>query len=507
MNSIYPHLSLLTFLLLISSIDSRQITVKNSCKSTIWPGLHSGDNKTQPFEARGWELGPKQEDTFPVPDDWTSGRIWARTGCTINELGLFVCLTGNCGNGSATDSICHVSNDPPATLAEFTLSPNGSDNYDISLVDGFNVPLNIYNSDPKCTSPICEGNINKYCPSVLKTGLDTNGINLGCMTPCNAGFGDELYGNRACCTGAYGNDSMLCESCGMDYYDLFKDNCNQAYAYAYDEKSGTLFQCDSTPTSMPNYTIEFCPNDSEYIGQIEPDLKYLGSTATCSSIATYFDETFSIRPSPTKILTSGTLDVVATVATGINGAAAIQLDGIGSAATATATASSTSQNASPASGITTTSSPTTSATYPSGSDSETRSESEAQTNLGIVSVPQTIGPAIPGISVVNHMVALEETTTSVQPSFGTSESPSTSAPQTSEPITSTRIHTIVTTTTLPDGSSSTYEPKVTSAFTVINGNTLYQVLGGSKTAQVEGHSTQGAAQGQWLKAVPMQHAG
>ena len=38
-------------------------------------------------------------------------------------------------------------------------------------------------------------------PVGLAAGLDKNGVNLGCLAACNAGFGAELYGNRACCTG------------------------------------------------------------------------------------------------------------------------------------------------------------------------------------------------------------------------------------------------------------------------------------------------------------------
>lgn len=33
-----------------------------------------------------------------VSDSWTAGRIWARTGCVIQD-GNFDCLTGNCGKG------------------------------------------------------------------------------------------------------------------------------------------------------------------------------------------------------------------------------------------------------------------------------------------------------------------------------------------------------------------------------------------------------------------------
>ncbi|MCI83280.1 thaumatin-like protein, partial [Trifolium medium] len=48
------------------------------------------------------------------------------------------CSTGDCGSALT----CAVNGDPPLTLAEFTL--NGSNNldyYDISIIDGFNIPM------------------------------------------------------------------------------------------------------------------------------------------------------------------------------------------------------------------------------------------------------------------------------------------------------------------------------------------------------------------------------
>ncbi|OCF74263.1 hypothetical protein I204_04633 [Kwoniella mangroviensis CBS 8886] len=547
--------SILTLAKTYQSAITREITVKNSCKTTIWPGLYTGNDTTIPNQITGWQLQPKQSTSFQVPGNWTAGRIWARTGCTIDERGLFVCLTGSCGNGTATDAVCLTTNDPPATLAEFTLSFDKEDNYDISLVDGYNVPLNIYPSDQNCLSPVCEGNVNKYCPPLLRTGLDKNGVNLGCMAPCNAGFGDELYGNRACCTGAYGNDSMLCESCGMDYYDMFKDNCEFSYAYAYDEKSDTaLHTCPAT--SLAGYTIEFCPNDSDFIGEIEPDPKYLSSTASCSNIATSWTTTFPIRPSPTQILTSGTLDVVATVATGVDGAAAIQVNISSSTGTASRTASSA-----------------------------------ATSNGQMVSIPTGTGGVTPGLSVVQHMVSspgdsvdgvnaneVASTTSSgsgVGPSSASGEStgeensasaqsttsassitsfsmtstmqtegsspsdsiasdttsslessstiPDINAIETASPqSTLTRSHLVTITTTLPGGSSTllSYAPTQgpgghTSAFTVIDGNTLYQVMNGgaggaggagSKTCRApQATATATGPVGQWLRAVPKGH--
>ncbi|KIR29579.1 thaumatin family protein [Cryptococcus deuterogattii 99/473] len=262
--------SLLLALLIISSSFARQITVKNSCTSTIWPGLHTGEG-TIPGQATGWELAAGGQTKFTVPDNWTAGRIWARTGC-VDQDGIFQCLTGQCGSGENGDVTCKNSDQPPATLAEFTFVWGKEDNYDISLVDGFNIPLNIIPSVSSCAEPQCQVNINALCPPLLRTSLDQNGVNLGCIAPCNAGFGQEIYGNRACCTAG-----------------------------------------------------------SNYVGAKEASHEYVYATARCSSIATTFSTTFNVGPSPTSTATIGKLDVVTTVAAGVDGAAAIQIGETGAA--------------------------------------------------------------------------------------------------------------------------------------------------------------------------------
>jgi hypothetical protein len=103
--------------------------------------------------------------------------------------------------------------------AEFTLAPEGVDHYDISLVDGerieshslisgFNVPMVIRPSLPDCMAPSCPTNINEMCPPLLRTGIDQNGRNLGCIAACNAGFGQEKWGNRACCSGRFDTKTL-----------------------------------------------------------------------------------------------------------------------------------------------------------------------------------------------------------------------------------------------------------------------------------------------------------
>jgi hypothetical protein len=86
------------------------------------------------------------------------GRFWARSQCSTDTTGKFTCATGDCGTGQIS---CNgVGGIPPVTLAEFTLaSNNGQDFYDVSLVDGFNLPVSI---TPQGGSGVCKAT---SCPN------------------------------------------------------------------------------------------------------------------------------------------------------------------------------------------------------------------------------------------------------------------------------------------------------------------------------------------------------
>ena len=79
-----------------------------------------------------------------------SGTIWASTGCDKIDG----CLTGVCYSPS-TDYICpaYVGPGGPTTKAEFTLSDSYKDYYDVSAIDGVNLPMMIEPDDPVFPSP------------------------------------------------------------------------------------------------------------------------------------------------------------------------------------------------------------------------------------------------------------------------------------------------------------------------------------------------------------------
>jgi hypothetical protein len=78
--------------------------------------------------------------TLQVNDTW-GGKIWARTGCKFDISGQVQCATGDCGVNLECDG---NAGEPPATFFQIHLNlVNGMDFYNISLVDGFNVPMRV----------------------------------------------------------------------------------------------------------------------------------------------------------------------------------------------------------------------------------------------------------------------------------------------------------------------------------------------------------------------------
>ncbi|VDB85606.1 unnamed protein product [Peniophora sp. CBMAI 1063] len=209
--------------------------------------LFTAANAPVPSQATGFQMNAGASVNFQVADTW-SGRIWPRTECDFSQPDTTSCATGSCLGGLEC-STTGGTDIPPATLAEFTLASSGNDNYDVSLVDGFNVPLQITPSASGCTAPECSANLNPNCPASLQV-KDGSGAIVGCKSDCAA-----TNDSAACCTGDHSTPAT-CPSSGVPDYQYFKGPCPQAYVYAYDDAS-SLFTCAAS--SSADYTITFCP--------------------------------------------------------------------------------------------------------------------------------------------------------------------------------------------------------------------------------------------------------
>lgn len=287
------------------SSDNTPLMVANWCPDTIWPAIDSqggsGPSNT------GFQLTTGSNQSLYVSSDW-QGRVWGRTNCSFSSSGQSsgtACTTGDCGGLLA----CQGPGQAPATLAEFTLDGGQSqDFYDISLVDGYNIPMAIVflpngNSalekiDPSTTNPSCVGSVGDlapqnfdpytnnqqflgtssssplpfetnntastvadWCPWDLQTSppkAPGNGVypypdgNVmrpafdPCLSAC-AKYNQDSY----CCTGQYDGSNK----CSTNYYSkAAKSVCPDAYSYAYDDQTSTFIN----PTGG-GYQVIFCP--------------------------------------------------------------------------------------------------------------------------------------------------------------------------------------------------------------------------------------------------------
>lgn len=214
-------------------------TFVNRCEYTVWPGILANAGSPR-LDSTGFELPKETSRSFQAPTGW-SGRFWARTGCNFDDSGSGSCLTGDCGSGQVECNGLGAA--PPATLAEFTLGTGGQDFYDVSLVDGYNLPMVVEGSGGSgmCASTGCSTDLNRQCPAELKVGDGD-----ACKSACEA-FGSPEY----CCSGAF-NTPATCRP--SVYSEMFKAACPRSYSYAYDDATST-FTCTGA-----DYTVTFCPS-------------------------------------------------------------------------------------------------------------------------------------------------------------------------------------------------------------------------------------------------------
>ncbi|KAG8497827.1 hypothetical protein CXB51_007233 [Gossypium anomalum] len=233
-------LALIIFLITPKGVYGASFTFINRCDYTVWPGILANAG-TPSLGTTGFELPKDSSRSFQAPTGW-SGRFWGRTGCKFDGSGSGTCITGDCGSGQVECNGLGAA--PPVTLAEFTLgTTGGQDFYDVSLVDGYNMPMIVEGRGGSglCSSTGCTTDLNRKCPTELRVGDGD-----ACKSACEA-FGSPEY----CCSGAYGTPATCKPSV---YSEMFKAACPRSYSYAYDDATST-FTCTGA-----DYTVTFCPS-------------------------------------------------------------------------------------------------------------------------------------------------------------------------------------------------------------------------------------------------------
>ncbi len=149
-----------------------------------------------------------------------------------------------------------------ATLAKLSLDQmNGDDYYDISLVDGYNLPIKIqptagtYRKSSfttkkyDCMAPVCKHNFLEDCPRILRK--IKNGSTIACLSACS-----KFQTADCCSNGSAFRSEKLCKATSYAY--TFKEKCPEAYSDAFDDKEGT-YVCRSEQGKASGYTVTFCP--------------------------------------------------------------------------------------------------------------------------------------------------------------------------------------------------------------------------------------------------------
>jgi hypothetical protein len=238
-----------------TSADGRTITFVNNTSQTVWAGSQGNPGFSAP-DSGGWAMPPGSTHSVVVPVNW-GGRFWGRTYCSFDGSGKGTCETGDCGGVLQCNGAGGVI---PATLAEFTLGSvanNGDDFYDVSYVDGFNIPMTITpvggaSSSERpgdsywCGVAGCGTDLNPDCPSVLQV-VDASGRIVACQSACGK-FGTDAY---CCPNGSIYGSAATCKA--SVYAAYFRSKCSLAYSYAFDDAKSTFSDKDA------NYQITFGP--------------------------------------------------------------------------------------------------------------------------------------------------------------------------------------------------------------------------------------------------------
>jgi len=213
----------------------RTITLINRTRETIWPAAWPGSVSGR----TGWTLPAGRSISITVADRWNA-RLWGRTGCRFDARGRGHCLSGDCGDRYQ----CRGWGQIPATLAEYDMdSYDHLDFYDVSMVDGSNLPMYITIAHGKTRNRISANGCEQghgctstvKCPSALQ--VHRGGQLVGCISPCA-----RFHTDRYCCSGQYAPGCSPAKTWPIDYALVFKRAEPYAYSWSGDDAT-SVFTC------------------------------------------------------------------------------------------------------------------------------------------------------------------------------------------------------------------------------------------------------------------------
>jgi len=162
MKVILSAIVLLAFICPTNSVGDRALTFHNNCPQPVWISATGGftqncvnnncpagqgclSNRQPPgcfwtLPNQNFQLSPGQKTTttLSAPPQggvkW-SGNVYGKTGCNAQGANCETADCGQCGPGQGPFG--------PTTLVEFTFLQNGPDTYDISLINGVNLAIEL----------------------------------------------------------------------------------------------------------------------------------------------------------------------------------------------------------------------------------------------------------------------------------------------------------------------------------------------------------------------------
>lgn len=99
------------------------------------------------------------------------------------------------------------------TIAEFTLGQ--TDFYDVSLVDGFNIPIVVRPENGNCSTAGCDGDLKDSCP--LELAVKSSDKVTACRSAC-----DKFNTDEYCCRGEFSELDNLAMNSGIQPFAPFK---------------------------------------------------------------------------------------------------------------------------------------------------------------------------------------------------------------------------------------------------------------------------------------------
>ncbi|MQL80159.1 hypothetical protein Taro_012607 [Colocasia esculenta] len=226
--------------------------IQNKCPFPIWPATTPNSGHSA-IASGSFLLSPGSSQQIEAPPSW-NGRLWARTGCNFDSsAGKPSCQTGDC-EGLLE---CSTPGMPPATIVSLQADKGEPSYYDVSLLDGYNLPVSVAARPPQpgCFIAGCLKSPNTECPTDLQVlagegsggGAGQSAV-VACKSACLAYDQDEY-----CCRNQYGTP----ETCQPSSFSTaFKEACPSYLSYAFDDIANSLHSCYTK-----EFVVTFCPSE------------------------------------------------------------------------------------------------------------------------------------------------------------------------------------------------------------------------------------------------------